>query len=114
MLVPTLEVYPKGVMMIYAVRMACWVQSSTARVTVLTIIIIPDIIWAMYVCICNRLGESVVRSLAEQGMSFEEIQAVTGCSNTCGSCRCFAEELVLSVQLRSHATAPLRVLSGAA
>lgn len=65
----------------------------------------------MYVCICNRLREDLIRSLAEQGMGFEEIQAVTGCSNTCGSCRSYAEELVLSVQMRSRQVMPLRVVA---
>lgn len=66
----------------------------------------------MYVCICNRLKEDTIRSLAEQGLGFDEIQAVTGCSNTCGSCRAFAEELVLSVQLKTRTSLPLKVLVG--
>lgn len=68
----------------------------------------------MYVCICNRLKEDTIRSLAEQGLGFEEIQAVTGCSNTCGTCRAYAEELVISVQLRTHRPIPLRVISNTA
>lgn len=67
----------------------------------------------MYVCICNRLKEDQIRSLAEQGMSFEEIQAITGCSNTCGSCQMYAEELVLSAQVRLHQVMPLRVVAAA-
>lgn len=80
----------------------------------MTIILIQYTVGIMYVCICNRLREDTVRSLAEQGMSFEEIQAVTGCSNTCGSCRMFAEELVLSVHLRAHPAIPLRVVASRA
>ncbi len=68
----------------------------------------------MYVCICNRLKEDLIRSLAEQGLGFEEIQAITGCSSTCGSCRTFAEELVLSVQIRAHQVMPLRVVASTA
>lgn len=48
----------------------------------------------MFVCICNRLREAEIRSLAEEGMSFEDIQALTNLSSVCGSCREFAEELV--------------------
>ena len=80
----------------------------------MTIIRITYTVATMYVCICNRLKEDMIRSLAEQGMGFEEIQAITGCSNTCGSCRAFAEELVLSVQLRAHQAMPLRVVASSA
>lgn len=79
----------------------------------MTIILITYTVFTMYVCICNRLKEDLIRSLAEQGMGFEEIQAVTGCSSTCGTCRSFAEELVLSVQIRAHQAMPLRVVAGA-
>lgn len=52
---------------------------------------------AMYVCICNRLRESDVRSLAEEGLGFEDIQALTNCGAVCGSCREFAEDVVSAV-----------------
>ena len=52
----------------------------------------------MYVCICNRLRESELRSLAEEGLGFEDIQALTNCAAVCGSCREFAEDLVSQVQ----------------
>ena len=80
----------------------------------MTIILIQYTVLIMYVCICNRLKEDLIRSLAEQGMGFEEIQAVTGCSSTCGSCQSYAEELVLSVQLRAHQVIPLRVMASSA
>jgi len=80
----------------------------------LTIILITYNFSTMYVCICNRLKEDMIRSLAEQGLGFEEIQAITGCSNTCGSCRSFAEELVLSVQMRAHRPISLRVVANTA
>lgn len=76
----------------------------------MTIILICYILSIMYVCICNRLKEGTIRELAEQGLGFDEIQAVTGCSNTCGSCRQFAEELIVSVQIRAHRPMPLDVL----
>lgn len=66
----------------------------------------------MYVCICNRLKEDLIRSLAEQGLGFEEIQAITGCSSNCGSCRSYAEDLVLSAQTRPHKPLSLNVLAG--
>ncbi|MGY6553935.1 MAG: (2Fe-2S)-binding protein [Wenzhouxiangella sp.] len=80
----------------------------------MTIILITYTVLTMYVCICNRLKEDLIRSLAEQGMGFDEIQAVTGCSNTCGSCKAYAEDLVLSVQLRAHQAIPLRVMASTA
>ncbi len=48
----------------------------------------------MYICVCNALPEQTVRTLAREGMSFEEIQAITGCSNCCGSCKEMAETVV--------------------
>ncbi len=80
----------------------------------MTIILITYTVSTMYVCICNRLKEDMIRSLAEQGMGFEEIQAITGCSSTCGTCRSYAEDLVLSVQLRAHQSLPLRVMTSSA
>lgn len=51
----------------------------------------------MFVCICNRLRESDVRSLALEGLGFEDIQALTNCGALCGSCREFAEEVISTV-----------------
>ena len=48
----------------------------------------------MYVCICNRLREADVRSLADEGLGFDEIQSLTNCGAVCGSCREFAEEVI--------------------
>jgi bacterioferritin-associated ferredoxin len=66
----------------------------------------------MYVCICNRIKEGTVRALAEEGLGFDEIQALTGCSSTCGSCQEFAEELIVSVQATSHQVKALNILAG--
>lgn len=66
----------------------------------------------MYVCICNRLNEDTIRSLAEEGLGFDEIQAMTGCSSTCGSCREFAEELIGSVHAQAPTVTPLPILAG--
>jgi bacterioferritin-associated ferredoxin len=57
----------------------------------------------MYVCICNRLREGELRSLAEEGLGFEDIQALTNCGTVCGSCQEFAEDLVSQV----HRTRPV-------
>ena len=53
-----------------------------------------DILAIMYVCVCNALKEETVRLLAAEGLSFEEIQDITGCAGSCGSCLEFAESLV--------------------
>ncbi len=66
----------------------------------------------MYVCICNRIKEGTVRSLAEEGLGFDEIRALTGCSSTCGSCREFAEDLIASVHTNSHRLKSLEILAG--
>lgn len=66
----------------------------------------------MYVCICNRLKEDTIRSLAQEGLGFDEIQALTGCSSVCGSCREFAEEVVLSVHARPQQASSLQILAG--
>ncbi|MFW5816522.1 MAG: (2Fe-2S)-binding protein [Wenzhouxiangella sp.] len=66
----------------------------------------------MYVCICNRLREDTIRSLAQEGLGFDEIQALTGCSSVCGSCREFAEEVVLSVHARPQRVPSLQILAG--
>ncbi len=40
----------------------------------------------MFVCICSAVREDTLAALVDEGLSFEEIQALTGCSGTCGSC----------------------------
>jgi bacterioferritin-associated ferredoxin len=64
----------------------------------------------MIVCVCNALREDAVRVLAEEGLSFEEIQSITGCSGNCGSCREYAEALVESSRLRPRPQASLPIL----
>ncbi|TVQ29297.1 MAG: (2Fe-2S)-binding protein [Wenzhouxiangella sp.] len=66
----------------------------------------------MFICVCNALPEETVRTLAREGMSFEEIQAVTGCSSCCGSCREFAEAVIeQSRHLPGSRSSTLPVLS---
>ncbi|HMA98709.1 MAG TPA: (2Fe-2S)-binding protein [Wenzhouxiangella sp.] len=70
------------------------------------------IMLAMYVCVCNQLKEETIRSLAEEGLGFDEIQALTGCSSTCGSCREYAEDFILSVHARTSPAMQLKVVAG--
>lgn len=49
----------------------------------------------MYVCICNAVTERTIRELVAEGYhSLNEIQALTGCSGTCGQCREHAEAVI--------------------
>lgn len=58
----------------------------------------------MYVCICNAVPESAIHRLVENGVtSFEEIQLITGCSQTCEACHDHAREVV---QEAVHRTCP--------
>lgn len=51
----------------------------------------------MYVCICNAVSERTIRELVAEGYhSLNEIQALTGCSGTCGHCREHAESVIES------------------
>lgn len=64
----------------------------------------------MYICVCNALPEQTVRTLAREGMSFEEIQAITGCSNCCGSCKVLAETVVAESRCTSPSSMTLPTL----
>ncbi|AKS41486.1 (2Fe-2S)-binding protein [Wenzhouxiangella marina] len=48
----------------------------------------------MYVCVCNAIKVDTLSTLASEGLSFEEIRALTNCSNCCGSCEEFAQSVV--------------------
>lgn len=49
----------------------------------------------MYVCVCNAVTERTVRELVSEGYhTLNEIQALTGCSDTCGRCREHAEAVI--------------------
>lgn len=51
----------------------------------------------MYICICNAVTERTIRELVAEGYhSLNEIQALTGCSGTCGHCRERAEAVIES------------------
>jgi bacterioferritin-associated ferredoxin len=52
----------------------------------------------MYVCLCNAVTESTIRELVEDGYAtLNEIEAVTGCSGACGTCRDHAERIISEV-----------------
>lgn len=51
----------------------------------------------MYVCLCNAVTERRIRELVAAGhRSLEEVQLLTGCADTCGSCRDHAEAVIAS------------------
>ena len=66
-----------------------------------------DILRVMYICVCNAITVDTVRDLAAEGLSFEEIQALTNCSGSCGSCLEFAESVVDQSRRSSGPTLPI-------
>lgn len=49
----------------------------------------------MYVCICNAIPERAIHKLVDEGYhTLNEIQAITGCADACGSCREHAEAVI--------------------
>jgi bacterioferritin-associated ferredoxin len=67
------------------------IETGTVRLTMIRIL---DIFRAMYVCVCNAINAETIRTLATEGLSFDEIRALTNCAGNCGSCLEFAESLV--------------------
>jgi len=65
----------------------------------------------MYVCVCNAIKVDTVQDLAAEGLSFEEIQAVTNCAGNCGSCLEFAETIIEQSRRKPSASLPVFVLS---
>lgn len=42
----------------------------------------------MYVCVCNAVTDSDIRKAVDEGVrNMKQLKRTTGCSNTCGSCR---------------------------
>lgn len=49
----------------------------------------------MILCVCNAIGEQEVRDLARAGARTpEEAYAALGCEPQCGTCLCYAQELI--------------------
>jgi len=61
----------------------------------------------MYVCVCNAVKAQTIKDLADEGLSFDEIQAVTNCAGSCGTCLEFAEALVSQSRHKPLATLPV-------
>lgn len=71
---------------------------------ILTMIRIHENIAPMYVCLCNAVTERTIRNLVADGYdSLPEIQALTGCSNTCGRCTEHAEAVIEAALARPAA-----------
>ncbi|WP_082668420.1 (2Fe-2S)-binding protein [Tepidimonas taiwanensis] len=47
----------------------------------------------MIVCICHRVSDRIIRDAAQQGASFEELQAMHGVATRCGRCESCARAL---------------------
>lgn len=49
----------------------------------------------MYVCICNAVTDSEIRSAVDDGVrNLKQLSRINGCGVTCGSCREVASELI--------------------
>lgn len=69
----------------------------------------------MYVCICNAVPESAIHRLVAEGVtSFEEIQLITGCSQTCGSCHDHAHEVLHEALRRTCPPGQLPIVANSA
>jgi len=66
----------------------------------------------MYLCVCNAITVDTVRDLAAEGLSFEEIRALTNCSGSCGSCLEFAESVVDQSRRGGRPSLPVSRVTG--
>lgn len=49
----------------------------------------------MYVCICNAVTDKMIRAAAADGaQTLADLQRMTGCATTCGSCSDLARDLL--------------------
>lgn len=49
----------------------------------------------MYVCVCNAVTDSDIRNAVDEGVrNMKQLKRTTACSNTCGSCRAEAAEIL--------------------
>ena len=60
----------------------------------------------MYVCVCNAVTESDIRSAVDDGVSnMKQLRQMTNCGVTCGSCNDLADEVLhqaLNAKLQSQ------------
>lgn len=69
----------------------------------------------MYVCVCNAVPESAIYRLVENGVtSFEEMQLITGCSQTCGSCHDHAREVMREALHRTYTPGQIPIVANSA
>ena len=53
----------------------------------------------MIVCVCNAITEDELKALARDGARTpEDAYAILGCEPECGSCLCYAQELIDEVR----------------
>ena len=65
----------------------------------------------MIVCVCNAITEDELRDLARSGARTpEQAYEALGCEPQCGSCLCYAQELI-DEQRRQLPRPKLRVVS---
>lgn len=65
----------------------------------------------MIVCVCNAITEDELRDLAKDGARTpEQAYAVLGQEPQCGSCLCYAQELIDEAR-RSAAPPKLRIVA---
>lgn len=56
---------------------------------------VPNLVLAMYVCICNGITDHAIRDAAARGVSsLEELTMRTGLGSGCGSCAGIAQEIL--------------------
>jgi len=66
----------------------------------------------MYVCVCNAIKADTIRALASEGLSFEEIRALTNCAGNCGSCLEFAQTVVEQSRHSVQTSLPVILATG--
>ncbi len=66
----------------------------------------------MYVCICNSVTDSDIRSAVDEGVrNLAQLRRKTACSSSCGSCREEAREILqLALAEKRQAREALPVL----
>ena len=68
----------------------------------------------MIVCVCNALSEDEVRGAAREGATCPEAAyAKLGCEPQCGTCLCYAQELINDERASGRGTNVVRIRSAA-
>jgi bacterioferritin-associated ferredoxin len=73
--------------------------------------IVPRLITSgtfMYVCLCNGITERAVREAAANGArNLSDLQTMTGCASTCGSCADAAMQVLRDARVEQRFPLPL-------